>query len=96
MVGNYKKKSDKVYNMVKRLKERNCGITGVGFQLHVDLGFDDEQLEGVRSNMKRLNELGLTVHFTEIDVKCQKDFKVFRETGVEQCISEWTDELYEK
>ena len=63
-------KSDVVYNYVKDLKERDCGITGVGMQLHIKVSVDDDWLEGVRQNVKRYNDLGLTVHFTEIDIKC--------------------------
>jgi endo-1,4-beta-xylanase len=59
--------------MVKDLKQRDCGITGVGFQLHIELDFDDHMIEGVRKNIQRYNELGLTVHFTEMDIKCNPD-----------------------
>lgn len=30
-VGKYKNKSDKVFKLIKDLKDRNCGIDGVGF-----------------------------------------------------------------
>jgi len=30
-IGSYKDKSDKVFRLVKDLKDRNCGIDGVGF-----------------------------------------------------------------
>lgn len=76
-----KRKSDKIYNLVKDLKARDCGIHGIGFQLHVDVDF---QASGVIANMKRYKDLGIKVHFTEIDVKCRKS------NG--HCVP-WTDEL---
>lgn len=85
-----KAKSDGVYNLVKDLKERDCGITGVGFQTHISVGTTDDDLEGIRQNIKRYNDLGLTVHFTEVDIKCDPKF----EPSI-HCRYEWTDELYE-
>lgn len=76
-----KKKSDAIFNMVKTLKQRNCGITGIGFQLHVDVDF---QTPGLVANINRYKNIGIKVHFTEIDVKCR------RSNG--NCVP-WTDEL---
>ena len=66
-----KGKSDAVFNLVQDLKNRDCPIHGVGFQLHVDTNFND-QIQGVIDNMKRYEDIGINVHFTEIDVKCSK------------------------
>lgn len=71
MTGRQKGKSDAVYNMIKDLKDKNCSIHGVGFQLHVDVTYNDS-IEGVIQNMQRYDELGIKVHFTEIDVKCER------------------------
>ena len=65
-----KKKGDKVYELVKYLVENSCKIHGIAFQLHVDLNFDDELIEGVRANIKRYAELPLFVHITDLDVRC--------------------------
>jgi len=62
-------KSDKVYNMIKSMKQRNIPIDGVGFQLHVDLNYDS-MIAGVIQNIQRYTALGIEVHFTELDVKC--------------------------
>lgn len=56
--------------MVKDLKDRGCGITGVGFQLHETVDFN-QYIQGVKDNMHRYNQIGITVHMTEITVKCR-------------------------
>jgi endo-1,4-beta-xylanase len=60
-------KSDAVYALVKDLKEKGL-IDGVGLQMHVtpDQGLTQAELE---ENMRRLGELGLIVHITELDVR---------------------------
>ena len=47
----YKAKSDAVYELVKELKEKDCPIHGVGFQMHIQNDFSDEMVEGFRSNI---------------------------------------------
>lgn len=69
--GWYGGRADAVYNLVKDLKDRGCPIHGVGFQLHVDVDFDSK-IPFISQNLKRYDELGIKVHFTEIDVKCRK------------------------
>eukprot|EP01123_Difflugia_compressa_P002242 TRINITY_DN1294_c0_g1_i1.p1 TRINITY_DN1294_c0_g1~~TRINITY_DN1294_c0_g1_i1.p1 ORF type:complete len:352 (-),score=61.83 TRINITY_DN1294_c0_g1_i1:123-1178(-) len=61
-------KSQKVYDMVKSMKERGIPIDGVGIQLHVSLSYDI--VSGIIQNLQRLAALGLEVHFTEVDVSC--------------------------
>ena len=68
----FKIKSDKFFNFVKDLKDRNCGVEGVGFQSHFDLGYSDDDIEGIRSNINRYREIGLKVYMTEVDVRCGK------------------------
>lgn len=73
-----KGKSDKVYNMLKDLKNRNCGVQGVGFQMHINVDFNnkfwngDHMVDGVRDNIKRYNDIGMKVHITELDIGCHK------------------------
>jgi len=62
-------KSDKVYNMIKSMKQRGIPIDGVGLQLHVDLTYDN-MISGVIQNIQRYAALGIEVHFTELDVSC--------------------------
>lgn len=72
MAGRYKRKSNKVYNLIKDLKQRGCPIDGVGFQSHIDINYDDEHYDSIRKNIQRYAKLGLKVHFTEIDVRCNQ------------------------
>ncbi|MBN1617069.1 MAG: endo-1,4-beta-xylanase [Spirochaetales bacterium] len=61
-------KGDASYEMVKGLKERGVPIDGVAFQLHVmaELPLDEE---AIRENIKRFAALGLSVSFSEVDVR---------------------------
>jgi len=68
--GNWKAKSDRVYSLVKDLVDRDCGIDGVGFQTHIDITYDS--FSGIKSNVARYAEIGIEVHFTEIDVRCSQ------------------------
>jgi endo-1,4-beta-xylanase len=62
------KKSDAIYALVKNLRQRDVPIHGVGFQMHVSID-DPPKPEDVAANIKRLGELGLEVHITEMDVR---------------------------
>lgn len=61
-------KADGFYELVKNLVERNVPIDGVGFQMHL-MAMHPVQEENVRANVARFRELGLTVSFSEIDVR---------------------------
>lgn len=78
--------------MVKRLREDKCGIDGVGFSSHGVL--DDENdhvLQGVAQNIKRYEDIGVKVHFTEVDVSCKpEDPKTLQ--GKCALGFEWTDD----
>jgi endo-1,4-beta-xylanase len=61
-------KSDKVYNLVKGLKERGVPIDGVGLQCH--FRYDSlPTFADMDANIKRLAQLGLKVAFTEVDYR---------------------------
>jgi len=62
-------KADKVYKLIKDLHDRDCGITGVGFQSHITIDYGHYDI--LRSDLKRYQELGLDVHITELSVKCE-------------------------
>jgi endo-1,4-beta-xylanase len=72
MTGAEQSKSDRVYKLVKDLHDRKCGIDGVGFQTHIDITIPDSDYDGIKQNLKRYKNLGLDVHFTEVDVRCKK------------------------
>lgn len=61
-------KSDAIYEMVKDLLKQGVPIHGVGLQMHVGIK-NPPNPEKVAANIKRLNDLGLTVQITEMDVK---------------------------
>lgn len=62
-------KSDAIYAMAKDFKTRGVPIDGIGFQLHVGLYFNDPaQLTSFAQNIKRFSDLGMEIHFTELDI----------------------------
>jgi endo-1,4-beta-xylanase len=61
-------KGDAFYGLVKELKESGVPIDGVGFQLHV-MASNPIDEAALRGNIKRFRELGLSVSFTEVDVR---------------------------
>jgi endo-1,4-beta-xylanase len=61
------KKSDAVYELVKRMKQHGVPIHGVGLQMHLRLDSPPD-LKAVEKNITRLAALGLKIHFTELDV----------------------------
>lgn len=66
MTGWGQKKSDAIFNLIKDMKARGCPIHGVGFQMHLDVTFDDASNEGFKANLKRYEELNVDVHITEL------------------------------
>ncbi|MBD3274597.1 MAG: 1,4-beta-xylanase [Candidatus Marinimicrobia bacterium] len=61
-------KSDAVYNLVKSLVDQDVPIHGVGLQMHISVeNYPDP--DSVAKNIKRLTDLGLQVHITEMDVR---------------------------
>jgi endo-1,4-beta-xylanase len=65
------KKSDKIYELVRDLKQKGVPIHGVGLQMHLDLD-SPPPARDIAANMKRLGELGLEVHVTEMDVRIKE------------------------
>lgn len=63
-------KSLGVYNLVKGLVDSGVPIQGVGLQLHTAPEVAPST-EALMANMRRLDELGLIVHITELDVRIQ-------------------------
>jgi len=60
-------KSDAVYAMARDFLRRGVPLNGIGLQLHV--GADFNSFGPLRQNIHRLAELGLELHFTEVDVR---------------------------
>jgi len=61
-------KAEGFFALVKSMKNRGIPIDGVGMQMHLQAtaNFDEQ---AVRDNIRRFNDLGLFVTFTEIDVR---------------------------
>ncbi len=63
-------KSDAIYAMASDFKGRGVPLGGVGFQFHVDLGFNNTgTLDSVKANFARFAALGLDIHVTELDIR---------------------------
>jgi endo-1,4-beta-xylanase len=88
-------KSQGIYNLVKGLVQAGIPIDGVGLQMHTALGVAPSTNE-LATNIQRLTDLGLQVHFTEMDVriqnstdplavKLQNQAEVYRQT-IEACL----------
>ena len=65
-------KSDAIYALVQDLVQRDVPISGVGFQMHVSIQNAPDPTD-VAANIRRLNDLGLSVRITEMDVQIQGD-----------------------
>jgi endo-1,4-beta-xylanase len=63
------RKSDALYALVKRLRERGVPIDGVGFQFHGNLGPYAPTAGEIRTNFKRFADLGLEIAVSEMDVR---------------------------
>jgi endo-1,4-beta-xylanase len=62
-----------VLAMVKRFKQNGVPIDGVGFQAHLELGDPNQVQIGVLlDHFRQLNELGVRVRVTELDVGIAK------------------------
>jgi len=60
-------KSDFLYQEVQKWMDAGAPIDGIGFQSHHILG--DINFNSIRNNVKRFNDLGLKVDFTEVDIR---------------------------
>jgi len=60
------RKSNRVYELVSNLLDRDVPIHGVGLQAHVNQSIP--RAGELEANLRRLEELGLQIHLTEVDV----------------------------
>jgi endo-1,4-beta-xylanase len=68
------RKSDAIFAMATDFKQRGVPLDGIGFQMHVSLGFDDPaKLTGFAQNLQRFAALGLEIHITELDIRLPDD-----------------------
>ena len=64
-------KSNAIYKMAEDFKARGVPLDGIGLQMHFTTSIGS--LTGIEANMKRIAELGLQVHITELDVRLPVD-----------------------
>jgi endo-1,4-beta-xylanase len=64
-------KADAIYRMARDFKSRGVPLDGIGLQMHI--GLKPLALDQMASNMRRLIDLGLQVHITELDVALPLD-----------------------
>jgi endo-1,4-beta-xylanase len=67
-------KSDAIYAMAKDFRSRGVPLDGIGFQVHVNLKFNNaEAMTSFARNLKRFSDLGVEIHITEFDVALDSD-----------------------
>jgi len=63
-------KSDAIYAMAADFKNRAVPLSGIGFQMHLDLNFDNPTaLTSFTNNLQRFAALGMELHITELDIR---------------------------
>ncbi len=65
------RKSNAIYRMVKRFRQRGVPIDGIGMQMHI-LHWRPN-VESIAANIARFSKLGVQVHITEMDVALPVD-----------------------
>lgn len=60
-------KSDAIYRMAQDFRSRGVPIDGIGMQMHLTTNVGS--LASIESNMRRITDLGLQIHITELDVR---------------------------
>lgn len=69
-------KSDAIYAMVRDFRQRGVPIDGVGLQMHISpqqMANPHAEAASVSANIKRITDLGVQVHITEMDVALPVD-----------------------
>ena len=52
-------KSQNTYHLMNYLVENDCGIDGVGYQTHIDIGYSDDDIQGIKDSFDMYADLGL-------------------------------------
>lgn len=77
-LGSDSSKADKVINMVNAFKTNSVPIDGIGMQMHIDYQYPN--LQSLKSNVTKLADTGLLIHFSEVDMTVNKDKALTRLT----------------
>ena len=64
-------KSDRIYDLVQRLRAQGVPVDGVGLQMHITAA-NPPSASDVAGNMRRLAALGLSVNISEMDVRIRE------------------------
>jgi endo-1,4-beta-xylanase len=64
-------KSDAIYKMAQDFKARGVPLDGIGMQMHFTT--NTPSMASIETNMRRLADLGLQIHITELDVRLPVD-----------------------
>ena len=64
-------KRERIYNMVKKMKDAGVPIDGIGMQGHYNIYFPDEQL--IDKAISRFSELVKHIHITELDLRTNQE-----------------------
>ncbi|MFI1744890.1 endo-1,4-beta-xylanase [Thalassobellus sediminis] len=70
-LGSDSSKAGKVINMVNDFKANSVPIDGIGMQMHIDYQYPG--LQSLKSNVTKLANTGLLIHFSEVDMTVNKD-----------------------
>ena len=81
-------KREKIYGLVKSLKEQDVPIHGVGLQAHWNI--ETPSLDNIRQAIERYAALGVQLHITELDVS------VFQQDDRRTDLKEPTDAMLER
>lgn len=84
-------KREKIYRMLKQLKDAKVPVHGVGLQAHWHLP-DDPSEQELRNSIEKYSSLGLEIHITELDVSIYKGESGRREKRPDET-GEYTPEM---
>ncbi len=85
-------KRDRIYNMVKEMRESGVPIQGIGLQGHWRIGNPTE--EDLRAAIEKYASLGVILHVTELDVRItQSTGGQLQADNAEQQVIEFTPEI---
>jgi endo-1,4-beta-xylanase len=64
-------KGDTLYKLVKKLRDKNIPVDGVGMQFHISIDYPGVQ--SISDSLKKFSGLGVEIHITELDMSLNAD-----------------------